>query len=98
VFPYTLGTFSIKERVFPYTLGTFSIKEGLLVLRHNSYNAAERVFPCTLGTFSVKRERVYGCSRAQFVRFWVRKIKYLLVLAWTRIRLETQGFGTGGMH
>jgi len=80
VFPCALGTFSVKERVFPCALGTFSVKEGLLVLRHNSYDAAERVFPCALGTFSIKRERVYGCSGARFVRFWVRKMECLLVL------------------
>ena len=31
VFPYTLGTFSIKERVFPYTLDIFSIKERVYI-------------------------------------------------------------------
>jgi hypothetical protein len=72
--------FSIKERVFPYTLGTFSIKESLLVLRYNSYNAVERVFPYTLGIFSIKRERVYRYSGAQFIRFWMRKIECLLVV------------------
>jgi hypothetical protein len=32
----------LKERVFPCTLGTFSINERLLVLWCDSYNAVER--------------------------------------------------------
>jgi hypothetical protein len=52
-----------KERVFPCTLGTFSVNERLLVLWCDSYNAAERVFPCALGTFSVnERLLVLWCD------------------------------------
>ena len=49
--------FSIKERVFPYTLGTLSIKrESFLILW--VHLVLKRIFPYTLGTFSIK-ERVF---------------------------------------
>jgi hypothetical protein len=35
---------------------------------------------------------------ARFVRFVRYEMECLLVLAWTRIGLEIQGFGTGSMH
>jgi hypothetical protein len=50
---------SKRECIFPCTLGTFSVKERvyLLVLWYDSYNVAERerAFPYTLGMLSIKK-------------------------------------------
>jgi hypothetical protein len=74
-----LGTIrTIRNGVFPYTLGTFSIKESVSL--YFGYDLVlKRVFPCTLDTFSVNecllvlwahlvsRERVLLVLWVQFV-------------------------------
>jgi hypothetical protein len=42
-------------------------------------------------------KRVYGYSGCDSYDSY-DKVECLLVLAWTRIRLEIQGFGTGGIY
>jgi hypothetical protein len=69
VFPCTLGTFSVKERVslyfgydlalkrvFPYTLGIFSVNECLLMLWARLVSR-ERVFTSALGAIRMMRQR-----------------------------------------